>query len=337
MSQPFKIVIPMAGYGSRLRPHTWVRPKPLLPLAGKKVIDYALDQFKTLPGIEQAEYVFIVSNNQGDQIQKYIKAAHPDKTVHFTLQEEMKGQSHALWQAREYLHGPMLMSFSDTLIETNLAFLKNETADAIAWVKPMDDPRRFGVIELDAQGWATRLVEKPADCSNNLVLVGFYYFREGEQLVKAIEEQVRRGKSLKGEFFLTDAINIYLEQGLKMRKEQISVWLDAGIPEAVLETNRYLLDHGLDGGTLPPAKPGVGIIPPVYIANGVTLESVVIGPHVSLAKGCSLKNVIIRDSIVDEGAVVENTILEHSLIGRNTEIKGKVVRFNIGDNSQVTR
>jgi len=337
MSQPFKIVIPMAGYGSRLRPHTWVRPKPLLPLAGRKVIDYALDQFKTLPGLEKAEYVFIVSTNQGDQIQKYIKASHPDKTVHFILQEEMKGQSHALWQAREYLHGPMLMSFSDTLIETDLAFLKNETADAIAWVKPLDDPRRFGVIELDAQGWATRLVEKPTDCSNNLVLVGFYYFREGEQLVQAIEEQVRRGKSLKGEFFLADAINIYLEQGLKMRKEQITVWLDAGIPEAVLETNRYMLDHGLDGGTLPPSKPGVGIIPPVHIASGVTLESVVIGPHVSLAKGCSLKNVIIRDSIVDEGAVVENTILEHSLIGRNTEIKGKAVRFNISDNSQVTR
>lgn len=337
MKQSVKIVIPMAGYGSRLRPHTWVRPKPLLPLAGKRVIDYALDQFKTLPGLEQAEYVFIVSANQGDQIQKYMQAAYPAKTVHFILQEEMRGQAHALWMAREHLRGPLLIAFSDTLIETDLSFLSHENADAVAWVKPMEDPRRFGVIELDEQGWATRMVEKPSDCSNNLVLVGFYYFRDGKGLMAAIEEQMRRGKSLKGEYFLTDAINVYLEQGIKMRKQEIAVWLDAGIPEAVLETNRYLLDHGLDGGNLPPAKAGVSVVPPVHIPAGVTLENVVIGPYVSLAKGCVLKNVIIRDSILDEGAVVTDSILEHSLIGRNTEINGKPVRFNIGDNSQVTR
>lgn len=336
MEQTMKIVIPMAGHGSRLRPHTWVRPKPLLPLAGRRVIDYALDQFVTLPGLDRAEYVFIISPNQGDQIQQYMQTAHPDKTVHFIMQDEMKGQSHALWKAREHLHGPMLMSFSDTLIETDLAFLGDETADAIAWVKPMDDPRRFGVIELNEQGWATRLVEKPGDCNNKLVLVGFYYFREGEQLVQAIEEQVRRNKSLKGEFFLADAINIMLEQGMRMRKEQISIWLDAGIPEAVLETNRYMLDHGRDGGTLPPAKAGVTLIPPVHIDAGVTLESVVVGPHVSLAKGCSLKSVVIRDSIVDEGTLIEDSVVDRSLIGQNAVVKGKAVSLNISDNSQVS-
>ena len=337
MNQTVKIVIPMAGYGSRLRPHTWVRPKPLLPLAGKKVIDYALDQFSTLPDIERAEYVFIISPNQSDQIQEYMRAAHPNKTVHFIVQEEMRGQSHALWEAREHLHGPMLMSFSDTLIETDLAFLKNETADAIAWVKPMEDPRRFGVIEMDANGWATHLVEKPTDCSNNLVLVGFYYFREGEQLIEAIEEQVRRGKSLKGEYFLADAINVFLETGARMRKEQISVWLDAGIPEAVLETNRYLLDKGRENGALPSVKPGVTIIPPVFIPKDANLESVVIGPHVSLGKDCSLKNVIIHNSIVDEGSVIQDMLIEDSLIGRNTILTGKAERFNLGDNSQVSR
>lgn len=335
MEQNFKIVIPMAGYGSRMRPHTWVHPKPLLPLAGRTVLDYSLEQFKTLPGLKDAEYVFIISQNQGDQIQEYMAAAHPDKKVHFILQSEMRGQAHALWLARELLKGPMLMAFSDTLIVPDLTFIPGEVADAIAWVKPVEDPRRFGVIELDPQGWATRLVEKPKEITNNLVLVGFYYFKQGEKLIEAIEEQMRRGKHLNGEFYLADAVNVLLEKGIRMRKEQISVWLDAGIPSAVLETNRYLLEHARDVHALPAQKPGVTLIPPVFIAEDVLLESVVVGPHVTLGKGCRLKNVVIRDSVVDERAVLEDAVIEGSLIGQRVTLKGTVNRLNIGDDSQV--
>ncbi|HOV06530.1 MAG TPA: sugar phosphate nucleotidyltransferase [Anaerolineaceae bacterium] len=335
MNAPFKIIIPMAGLGSRMRPLTWSRPKPLLPLAGQTVLDYSLHQFDTLPGLDLAEYVFIISPNQGDLMQKYMRETHPEKKVNFVVQEEMRGQAHALWCAREFLNGATLIAFSDTLIETDLAFLSNEPLDGVAWVKPMEDPRRFGVIETDARGIATRLVEKPTDLQNNLVVVGFYYFKESSQLLTAIEEQMRQGKSLKGEFFLTDAINIFIANGGRMRLEQTATWLDAGIPEALLETNRYYLDHGKPGGEQTVLPQGVAILPPVYIHPSAQIESAVIGPHVSVGKGARLKNVILRDSIVDERALLENIIAEGSLIGRDTSISGKVARLNLGDNTSV--
>lgn len=335
MSQVYKIIIPMAGYGSRMRPLTWSRPKPLLPLAGKTVLDYALDQFASLPGINQAEYVFITSPNQGDSIEQYMRQAHPLKRVHYVTQPEMRGQSHALWCAREHLAGPSLIAFSDTLIETDLQFIPAEGMDAVAFVKTVEDPRRFGVIEIDKNGVATQLVEKPQDISNNQVLVGFYFFKETAALLKAIEEQMRRGKSLKGEYFLADAINVFIEMGGRMRKENIQTWLDAGIPSAVLETNRHMLDQGRVA--LQPASglPGVAILPPVYIAPGAKIEACVIGPHVSIGRGCVLKNVVISNSIVDDNTVIENMVIEGSIVGRDALCKGKLARLFLGDNTQV--
>jgi glucose-1-phosphate thymidylyltransferase len=337
MTDNFKIIIPMAGWGSRMRPLTWSRPKPLLPLAGRTVLDYSLRQFESLPALEQAEYVFIISLNQGDLLQKYMQEAHPDMKVHFIVQEEMLGQADALLQAREFMEGPVLIAFSDTLIETDLGFLVSETMDAVAWVKPMEDPRRFGVIELDDLGTATRLVEKPTDMDNNLVVVGFYYFKEASLLLEAIVEQKKRGKSLKGEYFLADAINIYIEHGARMRTEEISTWLDAGIPEAVLETNRYLLVKGLPDKSQAGVPESVALIPPVYIAPGAKVERSVIGPHVSIGKDAVLKNVVITNSIVDERAVLENRVIEGSLIGRDVTLKGSVAQMILGDDVQVMK
>jgi glucose-1-phosphate thymidylyltransferase len=335
MSRNYKIIIPMAGWGSRMRPLTWSRPKPLLPLAGRTVLDYSLHQFDSLPGLEHAEFVFIISPNQGDLIQKYMQEVHPDKTVHFVVQQEMRGQAEALWQAREFLDGPVLIAFSDTLIETDLAFLPSEPMDAVAWVKPMDDPRRFGVIEVDTREIATRLVEKPTSLDNNMVVVGFYFFKEASLLLAAIVEQMKRGKSLKGEYFLADAINIYIEQGGRMRREMVSTWLDAGIPTAVLETNRYLLGKGLPIGAQADLPAGVAVIPPVYIAPGARVESSVIGPHVSIGKDAILKNVVISNAIVDARTIIENKIIEGSLIGCDVTYTGQADQVNLGDNAQV--
>jgi glucose-1-phosphate thymidylyltransferase len=335
MSSNYKIIIPMAGWGSRMRPLTWSRPKPLLPLAGRTVLDYSLRQFDTLPGLEHAEYVFIISTNQGDLLQKYMQEMHPEKTVHFVVQQEMRGQAEALWQAREFLEGQVLIAFSDTLIETDLSFLPSEPLDAVAWVKPIDDPRRFGVIEVDDQETATRLIEKPTSLDNNMVVVGFYYFKEARLLLEAIVEQMKRGKSLRGEYFLIDAINIYIERGGRMRRELVSTWLDAGIPSAVLETNRYLLEKGLPGGDQAEQPAGVAILPPVYIAPGARVESSVIGPYVSIGKEASLKNVVISNSIIDARAVIENKVIEGSLIGCDVTLTGHFARVNLGDNTQV--
>ena len=323
----------MAGLGSRMRPHTWNRPKPLLYLAGKTVLDHALDQFTSLPNIDKAEYVFIVSPNQGDQIQEHMQAVHPEMTVHYVVQEQMRGQSDAVNLAREYIHGPTLIAFSDTLIESDLAFLTNESADGIAWVKRMPDPRRFGVVEINSEGLAERLIEKPRDITKNLVVVGFYFFRKGEDLISAIGEQIRRNISLKEEYFLADAINLMLENGARFRTETTEVWLDAGIPEALLETNRYLLDHGRGNHPSTAKIDGVTLIPPVSIAPGVHLECSVVGPHVTLGEGCSLTNTVVRNSIIEAGTQITDIVIEGSLIGRNVILQGRPEKLNIGDNS----
>jgi len=327
----------MAGLGSRMRPHTWIRPKPLLYLAGKTVLDHSLEQFSSLPGLDQAEYLFIVSPNQGDQIQEHMQAMHPEKKVHFIVQEVMRGQSDALALARDYLSGPTLITFSDTLIETDLSFIKEDDSDGIAWVKPMPDPRRFGVAEADANGRVIRLIEKPQDITKNLVLVGFYYFKHVEKLIAAIDEQVKRDISLKGEYFLADAINIMIEQGSRLNTRHTDVWLDAGIPEALLETNRYLLEHGrCQCEEIEPIE-GVTFIPPVSISPGTEIEASVVGPHVTLGEGCHLKNVVIRNSIIEEGTHITDMVVEGSIIGRNVILEGKPERLNIGDNSWMAR
>lgn len=335
MPQTIKITVPMAGFGTRLRPHTWSKPKPLLKVAGRAVLDHFLEQFDTVPDIFDIEYIFIVGT-QGDQIKAYMDAKHPRKTVHYVTQKQMQGQSDALHQAREFLKGPMIMVFSDTLIEVDLAFLAGEKADGVAVVKRVPDPRRFGVVEVDDRGWVNRLIEKPQDISNNLALVGFYYFRSAEALVAAIEDQMRQGITLRGEYFLADAINILLEKGDRMRVEEIETWLDAGTPDALFDTNRYYLQHGFDNSEQA-ARPGVAIIPPVYIHESAQVESAVIGPDVSLGAACRVKDAVIRNTIIDDYTSIEGMILENTLIGKNVLIQGQVQNLNVGDNGWITR
>ena len=245
MAEPLKIIIPMAGFGTRLRPHTWSRPKPLISAAGDTVLGHVLKLLGTAPGAEQAEFVFIVGY-LGDQVQRYMQDEHPAVKTHFVEQKQMLGQSHALAQAREYMHGPSIVIFVDTVVETDFSGLDNEQADAVAWVKPVEDPRRFGVAALNDDGWVTAIIEKPDDMSNNLAVVGIYYFKHGEDLMTAIDEQMNKDVKTKNEFFLADAIDIMLKHGLKMRTELVEEWLDAGLPETVLETNRQLLKKGRD-------------------------------------------------------------------------------------------
>lgn len=335
MSQRLKIVVPMAGFGSRMRPHTWSKPKPLIALAGKTVLDYVLEQFRGVPARFDAEYILIVGPNQLEQVEAYMAKMHPDLPVHFVVQEEMRGQSDALHLAKEHLHGPMLMSFSDTLIETDLSVLADTDLDGIAWVWPVEDPRRFGVAQVGEGGYVTRLVEKPQDKSNNLVVVGFYYFKSGERLIAAIEEQKRRELTLKGEYFLADAINLMLADGARMTTQTVDVWLDAGIPSATLETNRHLLERGYDNSDQVSGRPGVAIIPPVFVDETAELDGCVIGPHVSIGAGCKISGAVVRNAIIEAHTEIHDAVLSDSLIGRDARVTGRARSLNVGDNSWV--
>ena len=327
-----KIVIPMAGYGTRLRPHTWSKPKPLVTVAGKPVLGHVLDTFSSLPRID--EVVFVVGY-LGDMVQAYVSQAYPHLTARYVEQHEMLGQSHAIWLAREGLHGPMLMVFVDTLIEVDLSTMSSEKAEAVAWVKETDDPRRFGVAEVDPDGWVRRLVEKPQDRSNNLAVVGFYYFQEADRLLAAIEEQMARKEHLGNEYYLADAINIMLTGKLKMRAQQVEVWQDCGKPETMLETNRYLLDHGRDNSAEASARQGVVIVPPVYVDPSAEVIHSVIGPHVSIGAGCSIRHSLIQDSIIDADSQIVDSTLSQSLIGRDARVLGRSRALNVGDSSEV--
>lgn len=334
MQQSIKVVIPMAGLGTRLRPHTWSKPKQLVSVAGKAVLDHVLDTLSSLPQGEKIELINIVGY-LGEQIETHIQEHYPHMQAHFVLQEDPRGQSHAVYLAREYLQGPLLIVFADTLIETDLSFLAQEEADAVVWVKQVDDPRRFGVVDLDDRGRVRRLVEKPADMKLDQAVVGFYYFRRGEDLIAAIEEQMDRDIRLKGEFFLADAINIMLENGLDMRAEKVDVWLDAGTPEALLETNRYLLERGRSNGQQITARDDVVIVPPVYIHPTAQISKSIIGPFVSLGAGCHVNSSILRDSILEDDAQVTDVILQNSLVGRRAHIQRRAGVINAGDQTVV--
>ena len=362
MTQTFKIIIPTAGWATRMRPQTWSKPKPLVSVAGRTVLDHLLDMFRSVPGFNSAnnlvhttkkppgavgslgsvEFIIITGPGLGEsQIPQYMQEQHPELKTHFVLQPEMQGQSDALWLARKYLSGPVLICFADTLLETDFSFLGNEKVEGVAWVKPVPDPRRFGVAEVDAKGWVTHLVEKPRTVKNNLVVVGCYYFKQGGKLVSAFVEQFKRGTSRNGEFFLTDAINIMIEGGLKMRTQEVEVWLDTGKIDAALETNRYLLEHGSATKTRNQIKTGVKIVPPVFVHASAKVSNSIIGPYASIGADCTITGAQVEDSIIEAGSMVENVAVVGSFIGRRARVQGTSakdppLKLNIGDDSSVS-
>ncbi|HEY3473191.1 MAG TPA: sugar phosphate nucleotidyltransferase, partial [Anaerolineales bacterium] len=296
--------------------------------------------FETVPDPANIEFVFIVGPYLGEmQVPQFMRENYPEVKAHFVVQNEMKGQSHALWLAREFMQGPMIVCFSDTLLETDFSFLAQEEADVVAWVMPMPDPRRFGVAELDQQGWVTRFIEKPENIDNNLVVVGCYYFKRAEDLLAAIEEQMERQLTFKGEFFLTHTISLMIEKGAKVRTQNSDNWLDTGTIDATLDTNKLLLEKGRANKTQNESRDGVEIIAPSFIHPSAQIKNSVIGPYSSIGANCTVTNSKIEESIVEADCEIQDAVLTRSLVGTQVNVRGSgdghVIQLNVGDSSHV--
>ena len=325
-----KVIIPLAGFGTRLRPHTYTKPKPLINVAGKTVLGHILDKFA---GLDVDEFI-IVHGYLGEQIREYMVKQYPQYHTQFVEQKELIGQADAILRCQPYVSGPVLIVFVDTLFEADLSGLANETADAVAFVKEVDDPRRFGVAAHGPDGYVKRFVEKPESLDNKLVVIGMYYIKDSLALMRACQELMNRDIQTKGEYFLADALNLMIEDGKRFRTQPVEVWEDCGKPETVLHTNRYLLEHGHDNSKQHDCNSYL-IVPPVHIAATAAIHNSVIGPYATIADGCHITGSIIRDSIIDEGAIIEDATLDQSLIGKGALVKSSYRRLNVGDSSSV--
>lgn len=321
------VIIPTAGLGTRLRPHTHTRPKPLVPVAGKAVIGHLLDKLKVLP----LDDVVFITGYLGTQIEEYVRKNYNFKS-HFVEQTELKGQAHAIALAREMVSGPTLILFVDTIFEANLNVLNQTDADGVIYVSEVEDPSRFGVALLE-DGIITKLVEKPSTPVSNLALIGAYYVREVKELFAAIDVLIEQNIQTKGEFYLADALQLMISNGTRFSAETATMWEDCGTAPALLRTNRYLLQH--ETGNVE-QRDGAIIVPPVFIGDNVEIRNSIIGPYVSVADHSVIVDSIVRDSIINQGASIQSSTLEGSLIGEGAHIKGEFQHLNVGDSSVIT-
>jgi glucose-1-phosphate thymidylyltransferase len=321
-----RAIIPVAGFGSRLRPHTFTQPKVLLNVAGKPIIGHILDKI-IRDGFQEAT---IIVGYLGDKVRHYVSTIYPQLRADFIEQAEPKGLAHAIYLAKEtFTKEPLLIILGDTIFDVNLKPVISGTATAIG-VKKVDDPRRFGVVELEGE-YAKRLVEKPEHPNSNLAIVGLYWIRDPLRLQKAIEELFQSDRKTKGEYQLTDALQIMLDGGEKIKTFPVDGWYDCGKPETLLSTNRHLLDKMQSN----PKIEGVVVIPPVYVSEKAKIRDSVIGPYATIAEGAIVAESIVRNSIVSEDAQVYKAMLEDSLVGMNGLVQGSFKRINIGDSSEI--
>lgn len=319
------VIVPVGGLGTRLRPFTWSRPKPLVSVAGKPLLSHVLDSLQTLT----IDRIVFVTGFLGEQIEDFVRTNFDFDAV-FVRQDEPLGQSHAIIQARGHITGPTMIVFPDMIFEADLPRLEALTTDGAIFVKEVDDPRRFGVVELDGDR-VTAFTEKPEHPESNLAIMGIYYVKEIRHLFAAIDQQMSQEIQTQGEYFLADALQSLIDDGADFTTIPASVWEDCGTIKALLSANRFLLSQMDNTAEIP----GSVIIPPVYIAPTATVRRSVIGPHASIGDGVTVEDAIVRDSIVDSGATIESTVLVSSIVGRNAVVRGEPLRVNVGDSSDV--
>ena len=329
-----KVIIPLAGFGTRMRPHTWSRPKALMHVAGNTVLGHILEQIKS---ITTNEVIFIVGY-KGDEIQTWISENYSHLDARFVVQEEPLGQAHALWLCRHFLDdSPVFMTFGDGIIDAAYESLSDSEADGVAFVQEVEDPRSFGVAVLNEVGHVSRIIEKPDSLENRLALVGAYWFKNGRKLQQVLDRVIEENVKTKGEYYLADALALLLEDGFTMRTMETQFWFDTGTPENILETNKRLL--GLGYGSEDAIDRSYGedftVIPPVFIHETAVVNNCVIGPYVSIGPNVHMERTVVRQSIIDANSQLSDVNLNECLIGENVEMKGTVQTLFVGDNTKI--
>lgn len=326
-----KAIIPVAGAGTKLRPHTYTQPKALIPLAGKTILSIIVDQLSEA-GIR--DFIFIVGY-LGDKIRDYVEEKYPGLNAHFVSQNERQGIGHAILLTREIVaDDEVFIVLGDTICEYDVAEVLSRPYSSLG-IRRVNDPRDFGVAEIDEEGFIRKVVEKPQIPKSNMALVGIYRIRESRQLYDCLEDNIRKQIRSRGEFSITDAIDCMIAHGVKLQSFKVQNWFDCGKKDTLLESNATLLKKF--GGVISREHhfENTIIIPPVSIAAGCDIRNSVVGPNVTIGEQTSIGHSVIKDSIIGSFADLSDIVLTKSLIGSDAEVKGESRSLNIGDNTEI--
>ena len=323
-----QVIIPLAGKGTRLRPHTHITPKPLIRVAGRPVMDWVMD---TLKGLDITELIFITGHLK-EQVEAFTKAHYKIPAV-FVEQKIQDGTAGAINLARPHVKGPVLIVFVDTVFDADLSIVKGSTDDGIIWAKEVEDYQRFGVVVTDAAGYMTKIIEKPTEPISKLANIGLYYIRDVDALWQGIDHVLAQPKN-NGEYYLTDAFQWMIEHGRKIRTAEVAGWYDCGAFDTTLETNALLLDKAKGSG--PRTFPShVKIVEPCLIEEGVTIERSTVGPHVVLETGTMVRDSFIKEAIVGKNCRIERAELVDAMLGDDVTVVGFKGSVSLGANSEV--
>lgn len=330
-----KLIIPMAGRGTRVRPHSHVTPKPLLAVRGKSMVERIVETFIRVLPERLDEGVFVLGPDFGEGVRAQLRdiCQRHNMAAHFAVQDEPLGTAHAVAAAGEHLEGAGIVVFADTVFDMDPGVDLGES-DVVAWVKHVEDPSRFGVAVREGER-ITAFVEKPAELISNEALIGIYYVKDLARLSRAIDflfATDERGPS--GEFFLTNAFDRMLNEGAVFTTAHVNEWLDCGTIDALMETTQHLLEKEDDGTTEGTVENSI-VRAPVYVGPGAVVRDAIVGPHVSIEAGAHVEGAIVRRSIIFAEARVENILIEDTLIGQHAEVAGTPQRLNVGDHSVI--
>ena len=326
-----KAIIPVAGAGTKLRPHTYTQPKALIPLAGKTILSIIVDQLHEA-GIK--DFIFIIGY-LGDKIQDYVKKQYPDLNCHFVLQNERYGTGHAINLTRELVgDDEVLIVLGDTIADYDVKAVIDSPVSMLG-VKKVDDPRNFGVAEIEEDGFISRVVEKPSIPKSNMALVGVYKIKETEFMFTCLEKLIVANDKGYEEFSLTEALECMMQRGARFKAFKVPNWFDCGNKETLLESNATLLKKFGGNVSQNHSFENTIIIPPVSIAEGCEIKNSVIGPNVAIGEHTKLNHAIIKDSIIGSYSNLFEIVLSKSLIGSDAEVKGVNRSLNIGDNTAI--